>query len=147
MVEEGSREEDAQHAFQWSHCGKSGQHLTYVPPPNGYWQASPLFAGSTDPIRRWQTAAFSFYINADYAYCPFLQQLLPLQSHFITPSYNMPSTVTQIVSNMFLSCIRGHREISSDSTSYKQSHYDSNKKGVQIIDKAEMLDIEDCAWM
>ncbi|KIJ51717.1 hypothetical protein M422DRAFT_244053 [Sphaerobolus stellatus SS14] len=59
----------------------------------------------------------------------------------------MPSSVTRTVTNMLLSCMRSHSEISSDSASYKQSHYHSNKKGIQIIEKAEMLDLEDCAWM
>ncbi|KIJ38010.1 hypothetical protein M422DRAFT_259400 [Sphaerobolus stellatus SS14] len=56
----------------------------------------------------------------------------------------MPSTVTRTVANLFLSCKRGDSEISSDSTSYK---HQSNKKGIQTIEKAEMLDLEDCAWM
>ncbi|KIJ38013.1 hypothetical protein M422DRAFT_259423 [Sphaerobolus stellatus SS14] len=56
----------------------------------------------------------------------------------------MPSIVTRTVTNMLLSCIRIHGEISSDSTSYK---HQSNKKGIQTIEKAEMLDLEDCAWM
>ncbi|KIJ23769.1 hypothetical protein M422DRAFT_266904 [Sphaerobolus stellatus SS14] len=56
----------------------------------------------------------------------------------------MPSTVTRTVTNMLLSCIRSHGEISFDSTSYE---HQSNKKGIQTIEKAEMLDLEDCAWM
>ncbi|KIJ51780.1 hypothetical protein M422DRAFT_244130 [Sphaerobolus stellatus SS14] len=56
----------------------------------------------------------------------------------------MPSTVTRTVTNMLLSCTRSHSEISSDSTSYKHHSY---KKGIQMIEKAEMLDLEDCAWM
>ncbi|KIJ31374.1 hypothetical protein M422DRAFT_266897 [Sphaerobolus stellatus SS14] len=59
----------------------------------------------------------------------------------------MPSTVTRTVTDMLLSCIRSHGEISSDSASYKQNHYHSIKKGIQTIEKAEMLDLEDCAWM
>ncbi|KIJ38016.1 hypothetical protein M422DRAFT_259410 [Sphaerobolus stellatus SS14] len=87
-----------------------------------------------------------FYINIDSVYQPFLQQSLPLQSHspITTPSHNVPSTVTRTVTNMLLSCISSHSEISSDSTSYK---HQSNKKGIQTIEKAEMLDLEDCAWM
>ncbi|KIJ23047.1 hypothetical protein M422DRAFT_276456 [Sphaerobolus stellatus SS14] len=87
-----------------------------------------------------------FYINTNTVYHPFLQQSSPLQSHsnYHTPSHNMPSTVTRTATNMLLSCIRSHRKISSDSTSYK---HHSNKKGVQTIEKAEMLDLEDCAWM
>ncbi|KIJ51727.1 hypothetical protein M422DRAFT_244065 [Sphaerobolus stellatus SS14] len=56
----------------------------------------------------------------------------------------MPSTVTRTATNMLLSCIRSHSKISSDSTPYK---HHSNKKGIQTIEKAEMLDLEDCAWM
>ncbi|KIJ51742.1 hypothetical protein M422DRAFT_244083 [Sphaerobolus stellatus SS14] len=56
----------------------------------------------------------------------------------------MPSTVTRTVTNMLLACIRSHSEISCGSTSYK---HHSNKKGIQMIEKAEMLDLEDCAWM
>ncbi|KIJ51722.1 hypothetical protein M422DRAFT_244061 [Sphaerobolus stellatus SS14] len=55
----------------------------------------------------------------------------------------MPSTVTRTATNMLLSCIRSHSKISY-STSYK---HHSNKKGIQPIEKAEMLDLEDCAWM
>ncbi|KIJ31372.1 hypothetical protein M422DRAFT_266893 [Sphaerobolus stellatus SS14] len=56
----------------------------------------------------------------------------------------MPSIVTRTVTNMLLTCIRSHSEISSDSTSAKHQF---NKKGIQMIEKAEMLDLEDCAWM
>ncbi|KIJ51718.1 hypothetical protein M422DRAFT_26489 [Sphaerobolus stellatus SS14] len=58
----------------------------------------------------------------------------------------MPSTVTRTVIDMLRSCIRSH-EISSDSASYKQNLNHSNKKGIQMIEKAEMLDYEDCSWM
>ncbi|KIJ38017.1 hypothetical protein M422DRAFT_259413 [Sphaerobolus stellatus SS14] len=56
----------------------------------------------------------------------------------------MPSTVTRTVTKMLLSCIKSHGEISFDSTSYK---HQSNMKGIQAIEKAEMLELEDCAWM
>ncbi|KIJ51656.1 hypothetical protein M422DRAFT_26467 [Sphaerobolus stellatus SS14] len=59
----------------------------------------------------------------------------------------MPSTVTRAFTSMLRTCIRSHGEVSSDSTSYKQNQYHSNKKGIQIVEKAEMLDLEDCAWM
>ncbi|KIJ46260.1 hypothetical protein M422DRAFT_29391 [Sphaerobolus stellatus SS14] len=58
----------------------------------------------------------------------------------------MPSTVTRTVTNMLRSCIRS-QEISSDSASYKQKFNHSIKKGIQIIEIAEMLDYEDRAWM
>ncbi|KIJ42074.1 hypothetical protein M422DRAFT_254774 [Sphaerobolus stellatus SS14] len=57
----------------------------------------------------------------------------------------MPSILTRTVTNVL--CSLRIQEVSSYSPSYKQDHNRSNKKEIQIIEKAEMLDYEDCAWM
>ncbi|KIJ42033.1 hypothetical protein M422DRAFT_31439 [Sphaerobolus stellatus SS14] len=57
----------------------------------------------------------------------------------------MPSALTRTVTNVL--CSLRSQEVSSYSASYRQNHNRSNKKEIQVIEKAEMLDYEDCAWM
>ncbi|KIJ53731.1 hypothetical protein M422DRAFT_25535 [Sphaerobolus stellatus SS14] len=60
----------------------------------------------------------------------------------------MPSSITRAVTKMLralCSCTKS-QEACTNCAPYKQISR-PNKKGVQVAERAQMLDPEDCAWM